>query len=54
MSVRNHVDKHIEINVGEFSFQNIIIFISRLFGRYETVASVVSFLPGVYYGLSQG
>jgi hypothetical protein len=54
MNVRKYTDKHVEKHVGEFSFQNIIVYTSILFSRYETVASIVSFLPEVYYGLSQG
>jgi hypothetical protein len=46
MSIR----KHIEIDVDEFSFENIIPQIFVLVGLYETVVSVVGFLPG-FYGL---
>ena len=54
MNIRKYVDKHIGIDVYEFSSQNIIVYNLILDGLYETVASVVGFLPGFYYGLSQG
>ena len=54
MNITKYVNIHVEIDVGEFSFQNIAVYILILFGLYGTVAPVVGFLPGFYYGLSRG
>jgi len=45
MNVRKHVDKHIEIDVGEFSFQNIIVYIFILLGLNGTVMVYPALLP---------
>ena len=54
MNITKYVNIHVEIDVGEFAFQNIAVYILILLGLYGTVAPVVGFLPGFYYGLDQG